>query len=452
MSAAVPVAAGSQVASSPVSQSPPLTFSDLHNNTQPLAAAVAGNAQAHMLSQSLTHLLLPSADPAATRQQAFLTIPEVQQRLTAACTAYSTATTALKHAREGRERFVNSASKNGGSKQLPAKLDWKFSKQAHLSSDSVPAGFYATDQATLRAIEREATDKAYDALLAAKDKHIAFLDKQCVLRDFVVTAAHSFRPQLDQIAASYNQHSGADPLASSQADFIFPTAVVASYFESELHNRLNAQTLATVAAERLQQQRAAGELSEEHKSQELVLAGAHTGETIAKLAEKEVNKKLAPLQRQLADLQKQLLQQQAQKSSHRDQQHSHHRQPHAAAASSHPAPARHNKPALHQPSRHVTFQTKATQKRARDSETDGDAIVQNPPASSPADAEPTGNKRRRTVVVTLPSKNGAGGDRPPRSDQQPLRSSKPAHAPHHQRARNQGRGPRSDDQQPQRHQ
>ena len=48
------------------------------------------------------------------------------------------------------------------------------SQSSTFSHDSCQTDFYASDQATLRAIEREATDKAYDALLAAKDKHMAF--------------------------------------------------------------------------------------------------------------------------------------------------------------------------------------------------------------------------------------------------------------------------------------
>jgi len=444
-------AAGQQAAASPLSQSQPpaQSFSDLHNSTQAPAAAAAA---ADMQSQSLTQHLSPPSATTATQQQ-FFDMQAVQQRLTAACANYSEATAALQKAIEGRERFVNSGSKQGGSKQLPAKLDWKLCKSAHLSSDAVPAGFYASDQATLRAIEREATDKAYDALLAAKDKHITFLKARCVLRDFVNTTVQDFLPALQRIAAEYNQESQADAFAPSQADFSFPLAAVTAYFRSELQNRLTAQTLAAVGAKQREEQRIAQQRTDEHKSQEIVLAGAATGKTISMLAEKEVLKHTAPLLRELKALRQQLSLPQPrspQQPPHANQQ-PRHRAPHSDASSSQFRQAQHDRNANKSPSRLVVVRKQTAPKRSRDVESEDDAIEQNPPAPSHGHHQRGANKRHK-LTVTFKPKNGEGGDRPPRSDQQQRRSSKPANAPHQHNARNQGRGPRSDIQQPQPHQ
>jgi hypothetical protein len=446
---AAAAAAVSQAASSVASQLPPASFTGLHNHTQP---PVAVNPLAGMHSQSLTQPIALPASAAAHTQ--FTQYAEVQQRLTTACTEYSKAATALKGALASRERFVSSGSKQGSSKQLPAKLDWKLCKAAHLSSDGVPAGFYAADLTALRAIEHEATEKAFDALLAAKDKHIAHLQSRCVLRDFVTAAAADFLPHLQRIAAAYNKESQADPLAPSQSGFSFPTTLVASYFTNELQSRLTAQTLAKVQADSAEQQRVANDRAEEHKAQETVLTGASTGQTIAMVAERAVQQQLAPMQKQISQLLQQLqLQQQQPPRLHQHGRHQPRGSPQHPNASSftpmrtyqhNPAPRNHTHPS--------TPKTSAT-KRARDSDDSDDVVIVQPSLTVSVDTDSSpAPKRHKQVTLTLKPKNGAGGDRHnPRVQPRP-QSAQPADAPTRQQQKHHGRGPRSDAQQQQRQQ
>lgn len=453
MSASAPAAAASAAASQqraapPLSQqAPPSSFSNLPaNNTQSSAAAADIN------SQSLT---LPPSTPAIVpheKHAQFFNMPAVQQRLTAACQSFSDATSALQKATEAREHFIKCGSKRGGTKQLPSRLDWKLSHNAHLSTDGVPANFYASVQVTLRAIEREATDKAYDALLAAKDDHIAFLQKRCGLREFVANTSQAFHAELQQIANAYNERSRTDPSALSQVDFAFPFDTVATYFSTELHSRLSAQTLAAVEAARLEQQRLSNQRTEEYKSQEIVLAGAHTGQTIAMLTEKEVRKQLAFFRREMDARQNQHPQQQ-QRQPAKQQPPSRHRASYSDASSSQSGQSTNGRNVAKPQSRLIVVQKPAAQKRQRELAEDDDAIEQDPPPQSrEVHRNQHGANKRHKLTVTFRSKNGAGGDRPQRSDQQQPRSSEPAKAPHHKHARQQGRGPRSDAQQPQQHQ
>ncbi len=401
-----------------------------------------------MPSQSLTQHIPPPFVSAATQQ--FFNAQAVQQRLTAACAKYSAAAAALQKATEARDRFVNSGSKNGVSKQLPAKLDWKLSKTAHFSSDAVPAEFFASDRTTLRAIEREATEKAFDALLAAKEKHIAFLKQHSSVREFVNTAAAEFLSELKRIAADFDSRSQADANALSQAEFAYPLNAVAAYFNSELHKRLAALNIAAGEAKLLQEHRLAEQRSEEYKAQETVLTGAHTGQSIAFVAEQAIDKRLAPVFRQLEALSKQLPLHQS-RPPPPAKQHSRHRAPPSDASSSQARQAPHHRNADRQrPPVVVTPKQKAS-KRDREVVFEDEAIEQNPSAPSHRHHQQGANKRHK-LTVTLKSKNGEGGDRPPRSDQQQPRSSRPASAPHQNNARNQGRGPRSNKQQPQQHQ
>jgi hypothetical protein len=448
MSANVAAAAAarvSQAASPAASQPPPSTFSALHNNTQPQAVhAVA--ASADMLPQSLTH---PSSaiDSDAGRQQ-FFAAPLVQQRLTEACTSYSAAISALQKARDAREHFVNSACKGGGSKQLPKKLQWKLTEQLHFPTDSMPGDFFRSHQEKLRAIEREATEKAYEALLAAKDDHVAALLQRTNLAHFVAATSAEFSKTLTQMATEFNEQINTNPMAPSQSDFAFPTADVARYFHRELINRLNAQTLERVAAQAAEQQRLSAARAEDSKAQELVLAGAHTGQTISMLAQKQIQQSLIPMQRQIAELQKQLQQQKQTESTTANTQPRHRAQQSDASPSS-SAQAPHNRDKPYQHSRAVTVGKQITHKRARSNGDDEHAIERAPSHHPSYDASTDPNKRRKKLTITFASKNGAGGDRPPRSDQQRPHSSRPANAQNHQHARHRGRGPRSDEQQQQ---
>ena len=409
-----------------------------------------------MHSQSLTQHL--HSLPVTAAMQQFFDAPAVQQRLTAACNDFSAATAAHQKAIEGRDHFVNSGSKNGGSKQLPAKLDWKLCKSAHFSLDAVSANFYATEKTTLRTIEREATEKAFDALLVAKNKHIAHLQQRCILPQFVKTATQDFLPELRRIADSFNTETQVDVNASSQTGFAFPTEAVANYFRTELHRRLNAQTLAAVDAKQREAQRLANQQTEEHKAQEQILAGAHSGQTIKLIAEQAVNKHLAPMQRQLDQILQRMqppFEPQSSRQPPSPMKQPRHRAPHSNASSSQHKQTSHHRNASKPSTRLAVVQRNsnpAASKRSRDTKAEDAAIEHDPSASPHGNHQRDANNKRHKLTVTFAPKNGVGGDRHPRSDQQQPHSSQPANASHHNNARNRERGPRFVAQQPQSHQ
>jgi len=448
MSAPAAAAAGAAAlgAPSPGSQSQQASqsWSDLHNRS-PRSIALANRAD--MPQPSLTQPIALAPDATSAHQQ-FLAAPAVQHRLAAACDRFNTAADQLQKATLARDRFIAAATKQGGAKQLPVSLRWKLSESIKLGQQSVPDGLYADDLAQLRAIEQDATDKAYDVILSARDKHLAHLKSQCNMRDFISSEAQSFQPVLEAQAREFNALINIDEFAASQASFSFPTAAVAAHFASELQRMLQAQTLAKVDASQQQQQLALQRQAEEYKAQEVVLAGAHTGETIAKLAQQQVDKAVTPIMKQLQQIQKQL----QQSGRKRPAEGEHPLQPRSqhARASSPPAPSssRHRRDDSRDSDRKVTFKLAAS-KRAREPPIDVDADDEDRAVhtSSPAHRDP--RAARKHLLVTLKPKNGAGGDRHPRSDPQQPRSSEPAHAPRHNNARQHGRGPRSDAPQPQ---
>jgi hypothetical protein len=405
-------------------------------------------------------------------------MPAVEQRLAAVCDAFNRANDVLLKAQQSLDRFTNIGVKHGDPKQLPRDLCWEITRKARLTAVPGDESFYADTVAALRATEREAAEKVYDTLVAAKRKHIEHLHAQRNIRDVVARAMREFHPILEQHAAQFNADSGADPLALSQTNFAFPTDAVAAHFEQELHKRLTAATLARINTQQEEKQRREEQLAEEHKAQETVLAGAHTGKTIAMLAQKEAEKLIEPVRRQLAALQKQQQQprqqqqppsrqqQQPLRSKHtapKTQQQLSRGRPHTDAASSraHAPSNRDRSPSRSRSPPRNRRPVLVVKKRSRDDshaaddpngdrsrrDRDGDDDDDDRERDRRVDYSTTGNKRRdiRSMVVTVRPKNGAGGDRHSRSDQQerPYQRQRPF-PPHQQRARQPGRGPRSD--------
>jgi hypothetical protein len=388
---------------------------------------------------SLTQLL-PAAEATAAQLQRFVQTAAVQDRLSADCQQFSEIASALQAARVCRSRFVDAGNRQGGSKQLPKRLDWKLAQQVELSSQAAPDNFHQATLTALRTLQREATDKAFDLILAAMDSHIAHLRGRSNAHDFVQSAVQAFDPELQRMAADFNAQSQADPMSASQSLFAFPTRAVASYFATELLDRLNAQMLDRVTVQRREEQRIANERAEENKSQETILAGAHTGQTITMLAHKEVSKVVAPLQRQIAQLQRRLEQQPADRTRHAPSHSRSHAPSSSAAAAANndqrQRTAQHGAATSHQPQQH---QKQRRGKRLLSISEEGDSSSEQQPRTVAFSDNPNPpGKRHKPIVVTVKPKNGAGGDRYPRQ----------AEAANRQHANRQGSGSRYSDQQP----
>lgn len=425
---------------------PPASFSELPGNdtqppqlVQPTATPPVIDVDMHL--PSLTQLL-PAAEANTAQLQRFVQTAAVQDRLTACCAQYSEIASALQAARVCRSRYVDAGNKQGGSKQLPKRLDWKIAEQVALSSQAAPDNFHHAIHTALRTVQREATDKAFDLILTGMDNHIAYLRGRSNARDFVQSAVQAFDPELQRIAADFNAQSQADPSAASQSLFAFPTRAVASYFATELLDRLNAQMLDRVTVQRREEQRVANERAEDNKSQETVLAGAHTGQTISMLAQKEVSKVVAPLQRQIAQLQRRLEQQPADRARHAPSYPRSHASSSSAAAAAHndrrQYTAQNGTATSHHPQPHQK-QRRGKRSRLHSISEEGHGSSEHHPriVTFPDNPSPPG-KRHKPIVVTVKPKNGAGGDRHPRQ----------AEATSHQHANRQGSGSRYSDQQP----
>jgi hypothetical protein len=232
----------------------------------------------------------------ATLLAAFRKLPSVQLRYDDSVGALLSAAKALKEATAIRDRFTARCNRAAPALALPKSLALNLVARAHLPSVESEPAFFAACHGALADIEREATKKVYDALLAAKDKHIAHLKGRANAHTFTTSAVASFRAFTAEYAATVDASFGFTA---------FPVAAAVQDFERHLSVRVSESLLQ--AAEHAQAEKHSAEAAAlaDRQAQEEVLAGAHSGQTITALANRAVDAKLLPMQQQLRQLKRQ---------------------------------------------------------------------------------------------------------------------------------------------------
>jgi len=267
-----------------------------------------------------THSLHVS-DAAAATLATFLARPAVQERFADACLSYERAVEELDAARATRDKFVAACTKHLPATSLPPSLQLKLVVRAKLTPVAGSPDFYSSEIAALQQIEKEASARIYDTLKQAKDRHVAHLQSQCNAHSFLERHLQEHKRFVSAFAADYDAAYGSPPAASpapadpaaasassSACSSSFPLDAAVADFMQRLRSHISAHLMQGVDARRAEFERKQRAAAEESKAQETVLAGAHTGQTIAMVAERTVAKRVAPLLKQVQHLQKQQLQ------------------------------------------------------------------------------------------------------------------------------------------------
>ena len=326
--------------------------------TAPAAAASAAASAAVASPFDTAALSLTSLNASSAARLALLTRfiaqPQVQQRYAAAESDYLSASTALHQAMEKRDKFKAACNSNPPAIRLPSSMQMHLVKHAKLTPVATDAAFYREQIAALELIESESAAKIYTTLLAAKNKHIAHLQAQANVHAFLQRTLKDYRQFVVAYAADFDNRYGAPPAAAASSSSAasaasaassasepassFPINDAVNHFDSHLQQRVNELILLTVTDQQTRLANKAQAIVEDSKAQEQVLAGAHSGESIAMI----VQQKVAPLQQQL----RQLLQQ---------QQRTAQQTPHSAAAVAVTAPRSNTQHKHSKSNAHVTF-------------------------------------------------------------------------------------------------
>lgn len=289
----------------------------MSDSAAPAAASAqppqAAPAAADPSSSSLTPSSVVSSN-AATTLALFLVQPSVVQRYSESTSAFTAARAALHSARDDREKFHAKCNANPPAIQLPASLRLHLTKKAKLTPVAGDASFYSECTAELQRIERDATEAAYKALLAAKDKHLKHLEALAHPASFMNTQEQSYKKFLDEYSSNYAAEIGhpaadsstppaATPASSpSSSPFAFPLSDAMLHFRTHLRSFVQRSVMQSTEDAAQEARTKAQAAAEEIKAQEDVLAGASSGKTIQMIADSAIDKKLKPIHQQIRQL------------------------------------------------------------------------------------------------------------------------------------------------------
>jgi hypothetical protein len=393
----------------------------------PQLASPDATVSAHALAAAPVTIapIPPPPTQGATLLAQFLQQPLVRQRLHDAGGAYLDACKALKVARSALDKFKAACNRTPGVVTLPRSLQLRLVEHSRLPAVDGQPAFFADCTAALQAVERTATADAYKALLGAKEKHLAHLASVASVPAFLAHAVAAHRTFVADYArdvdAAWGGNSG------------FSVDAAVTDFETQLQTHVNDLFLSNLND--AQQQRAQDQLAAaaDRTAQEQVLAGAHTGATIASLARREVAKGIAPLKLKVDQIKR--TQNQQPRSSPHDSAHD--------GPASH-RPARQREPARAHPKgradksmqeqrrahdrkhhAHAAFQPRDATERARPPFTAAAASSSaSPPLRKPRPHTESTEDRQRPHSPDPPSRHTAGGARKHRREETTLSSPK----------------------------
>jgi hypothetical protein len=239
----------------------------------------------------------------------FLSLPNTQQLFEAAATKYRAASAEWKHADSALKKFVAVCTKDGSAISLPGRLRWKLVEQSQLFAVADNDAFYAKEIADLKQIEKEASERAYDALKRAKEKHVAYLRQICNAQSFIASSMEEFRKYVTRFASELDTLYGSAPSAAaasaaaaavsssvtSHSRHFIDSAVAA--FVQHMHQQVNRHVVEHSDQAVAEDDRKAADSAAKHNAQETVLAGATTGQTITALISRQLQPVVQTVQR-----------------------------------------------------------------------------------------------------------------------------------------------------------
>lgn len=256
----------SAAAAAAAASSAPSANAPLHAS----AAAVSNSA-----GQAPTDLITTAINTTNTLLPLFTQQAHVRTLYSDAAGRYLTAVKSLKSARLSLEKFKQTCNRTQ-QLSLPRSMQLNLITRAKLPTVEDKPNFNEGTISALHSIEATATKATYDALVAAKERHIAHLEQCANAQAFIHTAVSAHRTHVIAYAAKMD------------SSLAFPVEAAVQHFNEHLLQRITELNM-QAASEAMHEQATAQQARiDDSKAQETVLAGASTGATIAKLAERAV--------------------------------------------------------------------------------------------------------------------------------------------------------------------
>ena len=279
------------------SAAPAVTSAVAVPSDQPQLSTAASSEKTAMDTDSHSHShSISASDESNIMLTQFLNRTDTQEQFAAAVTKYKAISDEWFQADALLKKFIATCSKNSPAISLPNSLKWNLVRQAKLKAVADKDEFYAEEIAELKKIEKESSELAYNVLRQAKEKHLAHLKQRMSVTAFVALSAQEFRRFVAAFAVQFDNIYGSAPSAAAAASSLsasdnqsrFPTALAIAAFEKSVLAQITSSIMDRSGNAIAESNRKSLDSADNHKAQETVTKGAHTGETIDKLIDRKV--------------------------------------------------------------------------------------------------------------------------------------------------------------------
>jgi hypothetical protein len=268
-----------------------------HSGTKPQAASAAA-ASATTSSNALPEVQDPTL-------RALLAMDTVHPRYTNAVQPFLNARKLLHEATASLQKLKDKSTVAGEFKSLPASLRVKLTERVKLRAIPGRSDFFLEELTDLRRLERDTEQKAYEILVKARQREIEHFSASANPDKYKTQLVEEFEEHLKTIHNEWKMQFKDAP---------FPFAAAVEHFKAHVDRRMAEEMVRTVQNKYEQDEKKKAEQKADSLAQEQVMTGAHTGHTIAHIAQKEVRKcmdeKVKPLERQLNEMMRLIRQQQ----------------------------------------------------------------------------------------------------------------------------------------------
>lgn len=270
--------------------------------TPPSASSAAIDLTSSPPSLSSSSLSLASA----ARLKSFLALEPVQRRYSEPAVVFTAALTEYQRAAERLTAFKTTCNSSPPSIRLPTTHALNIVGRAKLEAPAAgQPDFFNEDLKLLAEIEREATEKVYNVLVAAKERHLNMLQKLANANTFLISTLKSHSEFIRTFAVDNDKHYEAIPSSqfaalAANSSSTFPINDAIRHFELHLHSVIASVTATSVQKAAEAAAAKAATIAADHAAQETVMGGAHNGKSIALIAEQAVDRRLAQQNRSAA--------------------------------------------------------------------------------------------------------------------------------------------------------
>lgn len=210
----------------------------------------------------------------------------------------------LQHKKQSEEtaltRFISACNTNLSHTSLPRQLALNLKAKVRLPTEDSDPAFFKEEEATLQAVEQEASKKIYEIVSQARKRHIDHLAQRLELPRFIPQQVAAFSSSADEIAKIAQEHIQSSSNALSV--ITFPKQKLIDHFRSTLTSEITKAVAARVLQQQQMELNREQQRQADEKAKDDAMKTIHTGQALKHIARQEANQAMIPLVNEHAKL------------------------------------------------------------------------------------------------------------------------------------------------------